>query len=207
MYPFTSQQRCLMSVSAEIWRRRGGAKRFGLSFNEESATDLLLLELADKFPGNVTIIPFTHSWERRIGADWAWAFVGPDGTSLQGMLVQAKRLDDRDRLYRKLFYGRRMVRGGPPTFQIDDLIANARRFGLPPIFAFYNHLNDPRRIPMRSCGTLAMTPQWMPDTWGVSIASAIAVRDARPNKTYDRHRLHSRPLHCLLCSGGTGRQA
>ena len=206
MYVFTSQQSCLLDLSANIWRRRGAAKRFGLNFNEETATEVLLLDIAGQFPGYVTIIPFTHSWESRIGADWAWAFVGPDGGSCQGMLVQAKRLDDRDREYRELF--RRSGQGvaGTAKSQIDLLIENAGRFGLPPVYAFYNHLSDPTRVPTDSCGSLGMVPQRLPESWGVAIASAFAVRDAGPDKTYDRHRRHCRPLHCLLCSGGSGRQ-
>ena len=59
MSVFTLQQRCLLDLSANIWRRRGAAKSYGLSFNEETATEVLLLDLAGQFPGNVTIIPFT----------------------------------------------------------------------------------------------------------------------------------------------------
>ena len=199
---FTLQQRCLLDLSDNIWCRRGAAKSFGLSFNEETATEVLLLDLAGQFPGNVKIIPFTHSQEEKFGADWAWAFVGPDGRSCQGMLVQAKRLDDGDQQYSKLFYqGRQSL-----TPQIDQLIANARRFGLPPVYAFYNHLSDPTRVPKGSCRSLDMMANPLPQSWGIAIASAIAVRDAWPVKTYDRHRVHSRPLHCLLCSKGTGRQ-
>ena len=44
----------------------------------------------------------------------------------------------------------------------------------------------------------------MPESWGVTIASAIAVRNAGKDKTFNTHRIHSRPLHCLLCSWGTG---
>ena len=206
MYVFTSQQRCLLDLSANIWRQRGASKRYGLSFNEETATEVLLLDLAGQFPGNVTIIPFTHSQEAQFGADWAWAFVGPDGRSSQGMLVQAKRLDDRDRQYRELFKQAGPVGTGPLTSQIDRLIVTARSFDLPPVYAFYNHLSDLTRVPQGTCRSLNMMANPIPESWGIAIASAIAVRDARPDKTYDRHRVHSRPLHCLLCSEGTGRQ-
>lgn len=206
MYVFTSQQRCLLELSANIWHRRGAAKSCGLRFNEETATEVLLLDLARQFPGSVRVIPFTHSEEAQFGADWAWAFVGPDGRTSQGMLVQAKRLDDRDLEYRELFKQGRPVGTGSLTFQIDRLIASARHFGLPPIYAFYNHLKDPTRVPQESCGTLYKMANPLPKSWGVAIASAIKVRDAWPVKTYDCHRLHSRPLHCLLCSQGIGLQ-
>ena len=206
MYVFTSQQSCLLNLSANIWRRRGAAKRFGLSFNEETATEVLLLDIAEQFPGKVTIIPFSHSREARIGADWAWGFVGPDGHSFQGMLVQAKRLDDNDRKYRGLSYQGGQKGSGQWQSQIDRLIESGKHFGLPPIYAFYNHLSNTTHVPADSCKSLGMIPQRMPESWGVTIASAFVVRDALPDKTFDRHRRHSRPLHCLLCSGGTGCQ-
>ena len=206
MYSFTAQQHCLLNLSVSIWRRRGAAKRFGLIFNEETATEVFLLELAEHFPGNAIIVPFTHWTEARTGADWAWGFVGPNGRAFQGMLVQAKRLDDGDRVYREVFSKSRVRGAKPPIRQIDRLISSSKLLGLPPVYAFYNHLTDPRRVPKGSCGSLSMISPALPESWGISIASAIAVRKESPVKTFDRHRRHSRPLHCLLCSAGTGTQ-
>lgn len=204
MYPFTAQQYCLLNLSANIWQRRGGAKKFGLKFNEETATEVFLLELAEQFPGNVIVVPFTHHSEARIGADWAWGFLGPDGRAFQGMLVQAKRLDDRDREYRELFYTSRQQGAKSSTRQIDRLISNAKHLCLPPVYAFYNHLTNRGRVPRDTCGSFSMISQALPESWGISFASAIAVRNSAPDKTFDHHRQHSRPLHCLLCSKGTG---
>ena len=152
MYIFTPEQHCLLSLSANIWRLRNEAKRHGLRFNEKSATEVFLLDLASQFPGNAKIVPFNRREEGRIGADWAWAFVGPDGQWCQGMLVQAKRLDDGDREYAELFY-RPPAKGSHPSIaQIDRLIDNGRRLGLPPVFALYNHLSAPERVPSGRCG-------------------------------------------------------
>ena len=151
MYVFTSQQSCLLNLSANIWRRRGAAKRFGLSFNEETATEVLLLDIAEQFPGTVTIIPFSHSREAQIGADWAWGFVGPDGCSFQGMLVQAKRLDDKDSEYRELSYLGGQKGSGQSQSQIDRLIESGKHFGLPPI---YRVLQSPEQYHPRSGGLL-----------------------------------------------------
>jgi len=175
-------------------------------FNEPTVTEVFLLDLVELFPGNVKIIPFTSKRESQIGADWAWAFVGPDGRSCQALLVQAKRLDDLDREYAELYYQGRSTGATSSVPQLDKLIASAKRFGLPPVYAFYNHLNDPSRIPRSSCGTLDLIQSSLPGSWGVAVASAINVRKAKPDKTFDLHRYHSRPLHCLLCSGGTGQQ-
>ena len=130
MYVFTAEQHCLLSLSAYIWRRRGVAKRHGLGFNEETATEVFLLDLSEQFPGTVKVVPFNRREEGRIGADWAWAFVGPDGQWCQSMLVQAKRLDNEDREYAELYY-RAPAKGSQPSIaQLDRLIDNGRRLGL-----------------------------------------------------------------------------
>ncbi|MDE0076904.1 MAG: hypothetical protein OXO50_05250 [Caldilineaceae bacterium] len=199
--PFTAQQHCLLQLSVGVWKRRKAAKRTGLHYNEETVTEGLLLDLQVNFPGEILIVPFTKTREAQMGADWAWAFIGPDGQSNQGMLVQAKRLDDSDRNYKSLYKKNRSKGGLPSIHQIDRLINSAKRYRLPPVYAFYNHVDDESRIPDSACGSLNGP---VPESWGVSFASAFKVRRAKPDKTFDCHRLHSRPLHCLLCSHGTG---
>ena len=206
MYGFTAQQLCLLHLSIGVWHRRGAAKLCGLSFNEPTVTEVFLLDLVEMFPGNISIIPFTPKQESQIGADWAWAFVGPDGRSCQAMLAQAKRLDDHDREYPELYYQGRPSGSTPSVVQLDRLIASAKRFRLPPVLAFYNHLSDPSRVPRDSCGTLDLFQLSLPESWGVAVASAINVLKAKPDKSYNFHRHHSRPLHCLLCSRGSGQQ-
>ena len=206
MYGFTSEQLCLQYLSESIWYRRGAAKWTRLSFGEETVTESLLLDLCLHFPGRVAIVPFTKAEEAKVGGDWAWAFFGPDGRSYQGMLVQAKRLDDEDRRYAELYYQRKSTQGTTPPSQLNALIQSGRRWRLPPVVAFYNHLDDPGRIPAGRCRTLDLIPRSQPAWWGVSIASAVEVLRAKPDKSFDRHRFHSQPLHCLLCSGGTGQR-
>ena len=165
---------------------------------------MLPLELALTFPGTAMIIPFSPKIEARIGADWGWAFVGPGG-HCQCMLVQAKRLDDNDRRYGSLFYKGRKGTGKQPVDQLNTFIASANRYKLPPIYLFYNHVSDTTCVPSARCGTLNLLNARFPQSWGVGFASAISVKHARPDNTFDRHRSHSRPFHCLLCSAGTQR--
>ena len=200
MQALSPQQTFLLNLAAEVWERRGAAKRTGLHFNEETATELLLLDLERSFPGNVTIVPFNKNQEAEAGADWAWAFVDADGTSCQTMLVQAKRLDDVDKSYRQLQHH---SRSKTAASQIDKLIDTARRHQLPPVYAFYNHLGDPTRL-VNTCGSILSNAPAHAKSWGVTLASAFAVRDALPDNTFDRHRHHSTPLHCILCTRGTG---
>ena len=195
-----------MGLAMTVWDHRGAAKRTGLHFNEETATELLLLGLESSYPGNVTIVPFNKTVESATGADWAWAFVDSDGVSCQRMLVQAKRLDDADKRYRQLRHKQNHPKRGSMASQMDQLIDTGRRLGLPPVYAFYNHLDDPCRL-VNTCGSLGHSTSAHAGSWGVTLASALTVRDAMPNDTFDRHRHHSRPLHCLLCTLGTGDHA
>ena len=68
---FTPQQYCLLQLSVGVWGRRRAAKLTGLPYNEETVTEVLLLDLQINFPGDVLIVPFTKRREARIGADWA----------------------------------------------------------------------------------------------------------------------------------------
>ena len=204
--PFTPQQCCLLKLSMGVWEKRRAAKLTGLPCNEETVTEGLLLDLQINFPGDVLIAPFTKRREARIGADWAWAFVGRNGRSNQGMLVQAKRLNDDDRNYDDLYKKTRPKGEAHSMLQVDRLIEKAKRYQLPPVYAFYNHLDDQSRIPYFTCGTLGGLYWRCPESWGVALASAFEVHRAKPDKSFDRHRCHSMPLHCLLCSEGSGQK-
>lgn len=190
----------LVALARTTWRRRGSAKKHALSFDEEAVTQTILMDLADHYPGHAVIVPFNKVQEGKIGADWAWAFVNVDETKVFPMLVQAKALDLNDIEYPEIkrFIGKTSIR------QIDRLIATAASLGWPPLYAFYNHLDDCSRIP-NTCGTIEMA-RLAPaaETWGVSIADAYQVRAALIDQSFDTHCLHSKPLHCLLCSMGSG---
>ena len=95
---------------------------------------------------------------------------------------------------------------GPPHLQVDRLIETARKWNLPPVFAFYNHLDDTFRLSTTACGTLNMMQYPFPESWGVCLVSAPLVRNAMPTNTFDYHHRISRPFHCLFCSRSTGTQ-
>ncbi|MEP0322403.1 DUF6615 family protein [Bauldia litoralis] len=195
---------CLLSLARKTWHRRASVKRHHLSFGEESITETMLMDLADRFPGDVVIQPFNKVHEGRYGADWAWAFQSADGTLTLPMLVQAKLLNLQDTEYPEI---KRLVgRHQPPVRQIDLFIQTAESWGWPAIYAFYNHLDDSSRVP-DICGSLALAGAApMPESWGISIADAYNVRAALDDQTFDTHQLHSIAFHCLLCGGGSGRR-
>ena len=121
------------------------------------------------------------------------------------MLVQAKRLDDSDRFYSGIDYkvAKKPTDGTPHVRQIDRLIQTARQRRQLPIYIFYNHIDNPNCIPL-NCITLQGLGKVSPQSWGISFASAFAVRIVLPDKRFARHQQHSRPFHCLLCSQGVG---
>ncbi len=201
-YPFTPEQICFFRLATTSWRRRAIARRHGLQFSEEFITETILMDLAEHFPGDVLIVPFNKAQEGKNGADWAWVFEDASRSWNIPMLVQAKALDLRERHYSgiKRYVGRTKTSGR----QIDLLINTANGFGWPSIYAFYNHLSDRARIP-NNCGSFDSAT--MPECWGISVADSYRVRAALNNQSFDRHRGHSLPLHCLLCSYGRGNRS
>jgi hypothetical protein len=200
-YAFTPEQMCLLQLARATWEKRGQAKSIGLGYGEETVTQAFLLDLARTYPGNVMIVPFTKPIEGRNGADWAWSFESADGAYSFPMMVQAKLLDDHDQDYPEILH---RIGKGRQVRQIDRLTATASELGFPAFYAFYNHLTDVSRVPSRCRSLGPVAPSPMPDSWGISIASAEDVAAKLDDVSFDTHRLHSRPLHCLLCSGGTG---
>ncbi|WP_152566341.1 DUF6615 family protein [Lysobacter antibioticus] len=200
-YTLTPEQLALLDASRTVWARRAAVKRHRLPFGEESITETILGDLANNYPGDLSIIAFNKREEGRVGADWAWAFISADGKYSIPMLVQAKLLDLSDVNYPEI--SRAIGRRKPAVRQIDRLIASAEELGWPALYAFYNHLDDPSRIPYK-CRSLAMQGTQMPESWGISIAHAESVRAALDDQSFDTHRMHSIALHCLLCSRGLG---
>lgn len=201
MSTLSAEQVFLLALARMVWTKRGAAKAAGLPFNEETITETLLLDLKTGYPGHVQLVAFNKSQEAKTGADWLWAFVSADGSQSLTMLVQAKRLEDAEQTYAGI--NRNIGKRTPPVRQIDQLLTTARTQGVPALYAFYNHVGQTSRVPT-TCGSLPPGDPGHIDGFGVSLADAHAVEAALPDETFDTHRFHSMPLHCLLCSGGSG---
>lgn len=113
----TPEQDCLLQLARMVWHKRGLAKAAGMPLDEETITQLFLLKLQQSYPGKITIRQFSKSQEANNGADWAWAFVSRDLAWSITMLVQAKRLDDREKDYKGI--NRNIGARVPPIRQID----------------------------------------------------------------------------------------
>ncbi|HRO13210.1 DUF6615 family protein, partial [Amaricoccus sp.] len=147
------------------------------------------------------VIAFNKAREAATGADWLWSFVRADGGQSLTMLVQAKRLEDAEQVYQGI--NRNIGKRTPPIRQIDQLLATAQSQGVPAIYAFYNHVTSASRVP-RKCRSLQSIDPDQVRGFGISLAEASMVAGALPNESFDVHRNHSIPLHCLLCNGGQG---
>ena len=201
MSSLTNQQLFLLYLSAMVWQKREAAKRSNLPFNEETITETILLDLKTSYPGSVQVIAFNKNQEANTGADWFWAFVNCDGSLSFNMLVQAKRLEDKEKNYPKIkrYIGKR----NPPVRQIDQLINTAQHHNVPAAYIFYNHVSDTSRVP-KKCGSLSQSDPNQIVGFGISVADALSVRGFLPDETFKSHKAHSIPLHCLLCSKGRG---
>jgi hypothetical protein len=111
------------------------------------------------------------------------------------MLVQAKVLDNWDQEYPHI--DRKI--GNTGVRQIDQLLATAAARGIPAVYVFYNHLDDPTRVPIDGCECWPCL-----DCWGCSVALGTAVRALLPDKSFENLRSISHPWWCLLCEASLG---
>lgn len=163
------------------------------TLGEESITDYQLLRLHRQCPNEVKVIKFSRRTEAQTGADWEWWFGAPG--QWFGMRVQAKKLDVQAHEYKHLDYVKR-----DGIRQVDQLISDASRGNLFPMYVFYNYWDDKSvSVPWR-CRTFA--PQSR--LWGNSVASGDAtkrivdagIRGAMPVVEC------SLPITCLTCCRG-----
>ncbi|WP_162530045.1 DUF6615 family protein [Stappia sp. BW2] len=166
-------------------------------FSETTITELLLLELAEKAPGIVTVVPFKPAEERKNGADWQWCFANQSMSLFAEARIQAKRL------YQNGKYGSLLHKydSGSPRFQMNRLIDEASKARVPPLYVFYNHLQQ-------SDAELVSNGRDPINLWGCSFATADDVKDCiyRTPRGYSGTQfrqvgLISRPWHELVCPG------
>jgi hypothetical protein len=173
-------------LAGSVWNKQVQAHRLGLSLQEETITEFLLLEMAQELsPLGVYVRMFSKAQEggrkksgkviiEAEGADWEWFVKGLGGCDTI-FRVQAKKLY-RDRPVKDGHYG-----GFKPGHkQTDDLIRRA--VGANPIYVLFNHpdvsnhsLFGPTRQPDffgRNCwGCAVTTAQFMKHVGSNSLAA------------------------------------
>ncbi|MCI0620561.1 MAG: hypothetical protein L0387_02635 [Acidobacteria bacterium] len=159
------------------------------SVGEESLTDWLLFEIAERLP-RVRYFKFTRWQEARTtGADWEWWFLSRRWSL--GMRVQAKKLALDGDNYPGLAYANKH------GMQIEKLRENATRRGLLAFYALYCEGRGNLKVQCGGKGDAGMGE-------GAFLAAANGlynnhIRKGRGNVSADEILTASNPISCLFC--------
>ena len=127
-------------IAITTWEWLGQARQLGLSFSEETVTDIAALRIAREAPSQIRIAKATRQDERRYGIDWMW-FIGNPGQGYRRYAVQAKKitLDSSANFSYRLRH--RVSRIPGSEFQIERLEQFARKARAIPLYCFYNNVD------------------------------------------------------------------
>lgn len=188
MIPSKTLRDYLRERAAWVWNEQGHAFDHGLTLQEETLTEMLLLRMArDHAKHCLQVTMFTKTEEGVNGADWEWLVRTP--SCELGLRIQAKRLYHRST-------GKDYGGLGPTSPQVDKLISRAK--GLIPLYVFYNH---DRGLNSKLLPTGTDAPYRGRSYWGCSFATAQNVKAANSNKLINL-RKHLQPWHRLLSESG-----
>lgn len=157
----------LRTLAGWTWNRQNEARKLGLTLQEETLTEMLLLRIArDCAPLGLKVRMFTRAQERANGADWEWTFAS-EHCSI-ALRVQAKRLymsgPDTGR------YGGWKHLGNQATTLITD--AGTDYY---PVFLFYNNYASKVFSRRPSHGFYG------PSQWGCAFADAQDIEKSPTN--------------------------
>lgn len=188
----------LRLLAGQIWHDQDDAFHHGLTLQEETLTETLLLKMAKDFsPLGLEVLMFNKGQEGKNGADWEWFFDGPECSV--GFRVQAKVLkrgEGSPGKYAQL---------GKPAGQTQKLIDDAKKYGLNPIYIFYNH----QWVRDHHLFGPSVQPDWFGRScWGCSVATAEFIKGntdpkGKPDKNLATVIKGSRPWHRFFRLGQT----
>lgn len=181
-----------------IWKALRTARQHESKIGEESITDFLVLRMKELAKGAYYIESFTRPQEKTTGADWELWFSGPSGKWL-GLRVQAKVISIDGKRYAQLHYKRK-----DGTFQVDQLVADAKKHGAVPLYCLYSYwkTTDSGK-PSWPCGSFKKNSRLFGASW-------MAVKDVQALKPTGLDTLKAiakslHPFHCLFCCQGYAR--
>ena len=194
--------RSFQHEACKVWQDMSDAEQFGVPRNEETTTEELLLRLARKHQGRgLSIKTYTKKKEADTGGDWAFWFSDPNRRGI-GARIQAKRLFSPSGRYESLFHQKsdaQKNQGGPTPNQCQTMLKH--QDGLIPIYIFYNSealLKFPLFLSYRYWRYYPFCCFGLP-AWGISAASALAVKQANCGKNNKPDDFFMAPWHCLVC--------
>ncbi|MCT4372563.1 hypothetical protein CLG85_020515 [Yangia mangrovi] len=195
--------RSFQEEAARVWADMSDAARFDIARGEETTTEHLLLRLARKHHGRgLTIKTFTKDVERDNGADWGFWFGDGHNRGLP-VRVQAKRLYRKSGRYDQLYHPYNGPSKSGQTWANQCEAMLGWRDGAVPLYVFYNDdglgarrfWSAHKRLYWRMwCGFPFSSPEW-----GISAASALAIKSADWGKDNRPGDFPMIPWHCLVC--------
>lgn len=193
--------RSFQHEACKVWQDMSDAKQFGMPRNEETVTEELLLSLAREHQGRgLSVKAYTKQEEATTGGDWAFWFSDLRGLGI-GARIQAKRLFSRSGRYESLFHqSDAQKKQGKPTPNQCQTILDYQD-GLIPIYIFYNSdaLLKSLLLPFYRYWPYYLFFYFRSAAWGISAASALAVKQANWGKNNKPVDFFMAPWHCLVC--------
>lgn len=141
IYPTHSVLSLFEHLARTTWEWLGQARQLGISFSEETVTDLTALQIAGARLNEIKVSKTAKQQEKRFGIDWMW-FIGNRGQGYIRYAVQAKKitLDDSANYSYRIRHPVNGIQG--VGFQIEVLEHFARRVRAIPLYCFYNNVDQ-----------------------------------------------------------------
>ena len=204
--------RSFREEAKKVWSDMSDAENFNTPRNEETTTEELLLSLARKHNGRgLEIKAHTKKEESKTGADWAIWFTDSSCLGI-GARIQAKRLFAGSAAYNALYRQSKKQREacGATNLSVPNQCETllSHRDGLVPLYVFYNSDRFPCAYTCSSHTQFAWQFAWRCqwncpfqfEDWGISAASALAVKEANWGKNNKPGDFPMTPWHCLVCA-------
>lgn len=177
----------------------GKARRLQHQPLEETFTDINILALKDRHPGEIYSHTFSKRKEGVNGADWEWWLTNPSRDRWLGLRVQAKVLHLQTNKFPHLHY----QSGDPKTYQLAKLKAQAANDGLIPLYCFFTHALSLDPVLHAACKTHPPTLEY----YGCALTSLEHVEGLQIGgdiHDYSSVMIAAVPWHCLVCCSGYG---
>lgn len=144
-------------LATTTWDWLGLARQLGLTFSEETVTDIAALQIADGALDKIKVAKTTKKQEKRCGIDWMW-FIGNQRQKYTRYAVQAKKIT----LEASTTYSYRIrhpvngIHGS--EFQIEVLEQFAKNAHAIPLYCFYNNVDQALAARYWHCRTYPSQP-------------------------------------------------
>ncbi|MCD4692205.1 MAG: hypothetical protein K8R79_04785, partial [Calditrichales bacterium] len=121
-------------LANDTWDRLKYSFQLGISQNEETITDINLLEICKRNFNEIKILKLTKDEESKKGIDWEW-WIGSNRYGWLRFAVQAKKISDDSRSYKSINH---KVNG---RLQINILEEYSQLTKAIPMYCFYNYVD------------------------------------------------------------------